>query len=48
MNQIWKELRIMLRPEKFANNKLKVVINGESTEDPQLIADAFVKFFKEE
>ena len=46
MNQIWRELRILLRPEKYANNQLKVVINGKTTEDPQVIAEAFVRFFK--
>ena len=46
MNQIWKVLRIILKPEKVANNHLRMIIDGESTEDPQKIAEAFVNFFK--
>ena len=46
MNQIWKELCIALRPERFANNQMRLVINGEITEDPKVIAEAFVDFFK--
>ena len=46
MNQIWKELCITLRPERFANNQMRLVINGKITEDPGVIAEAFVDFFK--
>ena len=46
INQIWKEIAIIFRPEKFANNRLKIEVNGNITEDPKIIAEAFVDFFK--
>ena len=46
INQILKEIAIMFRPEKFGFNQMKISINGIVTEDPKIIAEAFVTFFK--
>ena len=46
LNQIWKVIGDVLRPERLATNQLKVMVNDTVSEDPKVISEAFVKFFK--
>ena len=46
LNQIWKVIGDVLRPERLATNQLKVLVNDTVSEDPKVISEAFVKFFK--
>ena len=46
LNQIWKVIAEVLRPEMLACNQMKIMINGEPSEDPKVLAEEFVKYFK--
>ena len=46
LNQIWKVISEILRPEMLASNQMKIMVNGTPSEDPKVIAEELVKFFK--
>ena len=45
--EIWKELKIVIKPNRFSQNPLKIEENGIVTEDPLEVAEKFNAFFKE-
>ena len=48
MKDIWNCINIVvLKPETSAENKLKIEINDQTIEDPQILANEFNNFFVE-
>ena len=47
MKDIWNCINIVLKPETSAKNKLKIEINDQTIEDPQILANEFNNFFVE-
>ena len=45
--EIWKEVKIVLKPNRFSQNPLKIEENGIVTEDPLEVAEKFNAFFKD-
>ena len=47
MKDIWKCIKIVQNPEATSINKLKIEIDGQKIEDPQILAEEFSNFFVE-
>ena len=46
VNDVWKAVRYVLKPESTARNQLKINVENKVIEDPQVLAEEFNNFFK--
>ena len=46
MNDCYKACEEVLRPEKLAKNKMQLIKDGETIENPKELVDVFNHFFK--
>ena len=46
IEQIWRTVGGILRPERLASSQMKIEVEGQVTDDPEILADSFNKFFK--